>query len=71
MSVYVNGIEINLNEVSFINFIEKSSETNSVSVAKVAMLYSTLKQFHEVIGQAIEQHDKKLGELQRTKENMN
>lgn len=70
MSVYTNNIQININEVAIINFGE-NSQMGENSVAKVAMLYDTLKQFYELIGQTIEMHDKKLHELQRTKANMN
>lgn len=70
MSQYANGFNINLNEVAILDFRENTQDGNT-SVAKVAMLYSLLKDMHKVLGEAIEQHDKKLGELQRTKANMN
>lgn len=70
MSVYVNGMQLHLNEIALIEFKE-NSQTGDSSVAKIAMLYPTLKEFHKVIGEAIEQYDKKLHELQRTKANMN
>lgn len=70
MSVYSNGFNINLNEVAILDFRENTQDGNN-SVAKVAMLYSLLKEMHKVLGDAIEQHDKKLHELTRTKNNMN
>lgn len=70
MSMYTNNIQLSINEVAILNFGE-NSQMSEGSVAKVAMLYDTLKQLHILIGNAIEQHDKKLGELQRTKANMN
>lgn len=70
MSVYINAAQIHLNEVATIDFIE-NTQTGGGLVAKVCMLYPTLKELHKAMGEAIEQHDKKLGELQRTKSNMN
>lgn len=70
MSQYANGFNINLNEVALLDFRENTQDGN-ISVAKIAMLYPFLKDMHRVLGEAIEQHDKKLGELQRTKANMN
>lgn len=70
MSQYINAAQIHINEVAVIDFME-NTQTGGGLVAKVAMLYSTLKELHRTIGEAIEQHDKKLGELQRTKSNMN
>lgn len=63
-------MNIHLNEIALIDFMENSQTFNG-SVARVAMLYTTLKDMHRAIGEAIEQHDKKLNELQRTKTNMN
>lgn len=70
MSQYSNGFNINLNEIALLDFRENTQDGN-ISVAKVAMLYPFLKEVHKALGDAIEQHDKKLGELQRTKANMN
>lgn len=70
MSEYANGFQIHLNEVALLDFKENSQDGNS-SVAKVVMLYPMLKELHKVLGDAIEQHDKKLNELTRSKSNMN
>lgn len=70
MSVYSNAAQLSLNEVAIIDFME-NSQIGGVSVARVAMQYNTLKEIHKMMGEAIEQHDKKLNELQRTKTNMN
>jgi len=70
MSQYINTAQIYINEVAVIDFIE-NTQTGGGVAAKVSMLYSTLKELHKVMGEAIEQHDKKLGELQRSKANMN
>lgn len=70
MSAYVNAAQIHINEVAVIDFLE-NTQTGGGLVAKVAMLYPTFKELYKTIGEAIEQHDKKLGELQRTKANMN
>lgn len=70
MSVYVNGMQIYMNEVVIIEFKENTQFCNQ-TVVSVAMLYEVLKQLHQGLGQAIEQHDKKLHELQRTQAKMN
>lgn len=70
MSVYINAAQIHINEIAVIDFIE-NTQTGGGIAAKVAMLYPTLKELYKTIGEAIEQHDKRLGELQRTKTNMN
>lgn len=70
MSQYINAAQIHINEVAVIDFIE-NTQTGGGLVAKVAMLYPTLKELYKAMGEAIDQHDKRLGELQRTKTNMN
>jgi len=69
-SIYVNGANLQMNEVVMITFNE-NSQTGMQGVVKVAMTYEVFKLIHENWGQVIEQHDKKLHELQRSKENMN
>lgn len=68
MSVYANGLQLNLNEVALMEFSENGSNN---PVARIAVTYETFKLFYQLMGQAIEQHDKKLHELQRSKQNMN
>lgn len=70
MSEYVNGMSINLNEIAHIEFTTQIRDT-IIPTVKVSMLYDVLKQMHKTMGEAIEQHDAKLHELQRTKQNMN
>lgn len=70
MSLYANGFNININEIANLEFREGTQNGNTL-VANVSVLYPFLKDMHRVIGEAIDQHDKKLGELQRTKANMN
>lgn len=70
MSVYANGVQIYLNEVAIVEFRENTQAANSV-VTSVAMTYENFKAFHKGMAEVIEQHDKKLHELQRTKANMN
>jgi len=70
MSVYVNGFNLQLNEVVMIDFTE-NSQTGMEKVIKVVCTYDTLKLFHKTLGEAIEQHDAKLNLLQRNKDNMN
>lgn len=67
---YCNAVQIQLNEVTIIEFIENSQNGREL-IAKIAMAVPTLKDFHKVLGDAIEQYDKKLNELKRTKDNMN
>lgn len=69
-SIYVNGVNLQLNEVVMLTFNE-NSQIGMLGVVKLAMTYEVFKMIHENWGQAIEQHDKKLHELQRSKENMN
>ena len=68
--IYSNSVSLSLNEAAHIDFGVNTNNFNG-SVTKIVMLYDTLKMMHEMIGNAIEQHDKKLHELQRTKGNMN
>ena len=70
MSVYTNAMQVHMNEVAIIDFRENTQMGNQ-SVTSVAMTYESLKQFSEMLGQVIDQHDKKLHELKRSKENMN
>lgn len=70
MSIYANGLNIQMNEIAFLQFMENTQGFNG-PVACIVVQYEVLKQMHGVIGQVIEQHDKKLNELQRTKANMN
>lgn len=70
MSIYANGLQVQMNEIAFLQFME-NSQTYSGAVANIVVQYEVLKQMHQVIGQVIEQHDAKLHELKRSKENMN
>lgn len=69
-SIYVNGANLQLNEVAMITFNE-NSQSGMQGVVKVAMTYEVFKLIHESWANAIAQHDMKLHELQRTKDNMN
>lgn len=68
--VYANGMNININEVAVIEFRINTQSANA-PVSSVAVHYEFLKQMYEAIGNTIEQHDKKLGEVKSTKANMN
>lgn len=70
MSLYTNAMQIHMNEVALIEFKENTQFANQ-TVVSVAMTYEVLKQFRDTLNQVIEQHDKKLHELKRTKDNMN
>ena len=69
-SIYVNGFNLYLNEIAIISFNE-NSQLGAQNVVKIALTYEVLKMMNNTISEAIEQHDKKLHELQRTKANMN
>jgi len=70
MSVYSNDINLHLNEIALMEFRERTQNGVQI-VASVSMTYETLRMMIGAMGEAIEQHDKKLNELQRTKANMN
>jgi hypothetical protein len=68
--VYANSLTINMNELAMLEFrINTQSVNGPVSV--IAVQYEFLKQVYAAIGNSIEQHDKHLHELQRSKANMN
>lgn len=56
MSIYANGLNIQTNEICFLEFKEQTQTTNG-TVAMIAVQYDILKQMHDVIGQAIEQYE--------------
>lgn len=68
--VYANGFSLSMNELAMLEFRINSQAANG-PVTLVAVHYDFLKQVYVAIGNAIEQHDKHLHELQRTKANMN
>lgn len=68
--IYANGLTISMNELAMLEFRINSQSVNG-PVSIVAVHYDFLKQIHAAIGNTIEQHDKQLHELQRTKANMN
>lgn len=68
--VYVNTANVNLNEVAYLEFGVNSQGFHG-PVVRITMLYDTLKMIHEMLSEAIKQHDMKLHELKRTKDNMN
>lgn len=56
MSIYANGLNIQTNEICFLEFKEQTQTTNG-TVAMIAVQYDILKQMHDVMGQAIQQHE--------------
>lgn len=68
--VYANGFSLSMNELAMLEFRINSQAANG-PVTLVAVQYEFLKQVYVAIGNAIEQHDKHLHELQRSKANMN
>ncbi len=68
--VYANGFSLSMNELAMLEFRINSQAANG-PVALVAVQYEFLKQVYVAIGNAIEQHDKQLHELQRSKGSMN
>lgn len=59
MSIYANGLNINMNEVVVLTFME-SVNGQTAPVCQVAITYDNLKAFYNGIGSVIEQHDAKL-----------
>lgn len=70
MSVYANGLQIQLNEIVFLEFMEKSQAFDG-PVARIVVQVDVLRQMHEVIGNAIVQYDTKLAELSKVRSSMN
>lgn len=70
MSVYANGLQVHLNEIVFLEFIESSQSFNGM-VAKIAVQVDVLRQMHEVIGDALMQYDANLAELSQARSSMN
>ena len=68
--IYANGFSLSMNELAMLEFRINSQAANG-PVVLVALQYEFLKQVHVAIGNAIEQHDKHLHELQRSKGSMN
>jgi hypothetical protein len=56
MSVYANGLNIQMNEICFLKFMEQTQNSNEVATM-IAVQYDVLKLMYDIIGQAIEQHD--------------
>jgi len=67
---YANGLTISMNELAMLEFRVNSQSANG-PVSIIAVHYDFLKQIYAAIGNTIEQHDKHLHELQRSKTNMN
>jgi len=70
MSVYSNDINLHMNELPIVEFRDRNQNGLAV-VASVVMTYETLRAMAELLANAVEQHEKKLSELQRTKADMN
>lgn len=70
MSIYANGLNLQMNELAVITFMEQL-QTSNTPVCQVAITYEVLKMMHETIGQAIAQREANLHQLRRTNENMN
>lgn len=68
--IYANGFSLSMNELAMLEFRINSQAANG-PVTLVAVHYDFLKQIHVAVGNAIEQHDEQLHELQRSKGSMN
>jgi len=62
MSLYANGLNIQMNEVVHLTFMEQT-QTGNEAVCRVAVNYDILKQMHEVLGQAIAQREANLHQV--------
>jgi hypothetical protein len=65
-ALYVNSINIQMNELALIEF-KLNNHTGINTVVMLAFNYDFLKQMHEAIGQCIEQHEAKVHQLNRDK----
>lgn len=63
MSVYANGLNIQTNEICFLDFLEKTQNTDGI-VARIVVQYDILKLMHNIIGQAIQHHEAGLSMVQ-------
>lgn len=61
MSIYANGLNIDINEVAILTFME-SNQAGSIPVSQIAVTYEALKQFYAGIGFVIEQHEARLNQ---------
>ncbi len=59
MSIYANGLNINMNEVCVLTFLENVNG-QTAPVVQVAITYENLKLIHAGMGNVIEQHEKNL-----------
>jgi hypothetical protein len=62
MSIYANGLNININEVAVLTFLENVNGKTE-PVCQVAVTYEVLKQLHVGLSSVIEQHDARLGSV--------
>lgn len=59
MSEYVNGLNIQISDMVFLDFRE-GNQTGNVSVAKLVMTYDNLKSVQNTINQIVLDYDTKL-----------
>ncbi len=70
MSLYANGLNIQMNELALLQFKE-NSQTGETALVSLAIQYDVLKQMHQAIGSCLEQYEAKLHQLQRDKAKAN
>lgn len=70
MSLYANGLKIQMNEIALLQFVE-NSQMGETPLVSLAISYDILKQMHGAIGQCLEQYEAKLHQLQRDKAKAN
>ena len=58
-AVYVNGLNLQMNELALIQF-NLNDQTGNNPIFKIALTYEVLEQMHEAMGQALAQHKAKL-----------
>lgn len=67
MSEYVNGFQLNIEEVAKIKFTDKTnSEVNAKLVSEITMTFDCLKMLSHHLSSIIEQHSEKLDYLKKT-----
>lgn len=70
MSLYANGLNIQMNELALLQFKE-NSQMGETPLVSLAIQYDILKQMHQAIGQCLEQYEANLHQLQRNKAQAN
>jgi hypothetical protein len=72
MSEYVNGFNININDIARIKFLDDKVQGQfPEEVSEIAMQYLTFKMLYEGMGKVIEAHEAKLRQEAEDKKKAN